>query len=93
VRPATVKFVHFIARIHRSRQRTGKGDTKAELIKGDNPTSAKRDPSENRGLSLKFPRYFVRYGSRYKQSASVQSQAFWSRWANASLKFGVVETP
>jgi hypothetical protein len=35
--------------------------------------SVKRNPSENQGQNLKFPRCFVRYQSTYKQIASTHS--------------------
>ncbi len=36
-------------------------------------TSAKRNPSENRGPGRKFSRCFIRYRSRYKRNASIHS--------------------
>jgi hypothetical protein len=47
----------------------GKWGPKAREV---NPISAKRNPSENRGQNLKFPRFFVRYQSTYEQIASIQ---------------------
>jgi hypothetical protein len=46
----------------------GKWGPKAREV---NPISAKRNPSENRGQNLKFPRFFVRYQSTYEHSASI----------------------
>jgi hypothetical protein len=43
------------------------------LLSRIEPTSAKRNPSENGGQNLEFPRCFVRYQSTYERTVSTST--------------------